>query len=330
MKKKELQNDKNTGILIISLDFELFWGVHDKRSIYDYKDNLLGVRNAINKILDSFLSNSIHATWATVGFLFFKSKSDLLNNIPDILPSYKNKNLSPYNYIKDEKILDVVHHFALDEIIKINNSYGQEIGSHSFSHFYCKEKGQNASQFESDIKLFNKVAHANEIKPTSFIFPRNQINPEYFSILKKNGFQSYRGLDESFYDYYSFRSTYLKRAIRFIDSYFNLSGFNTYPLDEVHSESLINLKSSRFFRPYSSNKLLNYLNIKRIKNSMLDAAKNKEIFHLWWHPHNFGKNTKENILLLNEIIGFYKYLKDRYGMESLNMTEMSDRVKKMI
>ena len=26
---------------------------------------------------------------------------------------------------------------------------------------------------------------------------------------------------------------------------------------------------------------------------MLYAAKHKEVFHMWWHPHNMGENTTE-------------------------------------
>ena len=66
------------GVLVISLDFELFWGVRDNRSIEDYKENLLGGRLAIPQILDLFDSYNIHATWATVGFLCFDQKTELV------------------------------------------------------------------------------------------------------------------------------------------------------------------------------------------------------------------------------------------------------------
>ena len=35
------------GALVISLDFELLWGVRDKRTIADYGPNILGVRKAV-------------------------------------------------------------------------------------------------------------------------------------------------------------------------------------------------------------------------------------------------------------------------------------------
>ncbi|HNJ51779.1 MAG TPA: hypothetical protein PK827_14255, partial [Accumulibacter sp.] len=79
------------GVFTISLDFELYWGIRDKRSIEQYKNNLLGVREAIPKMLQVFVTNNIHATWATVGFLFFRSRDDLANNFPRLLPAYKKE-----------------------------------------------------------------------------------------------------------------------------------------------------------------------------------------------------------------------------------------------
>src|SRR2546426_12614664 len=56
---------------IISLDFELFWGVRDVTTLDRYGANLRGVRDAIPAMLRLFSERGIRATWATVGFLFF-------------------------------------------------------------------------------------------------------------------------------------------------------------------------------------------------------------------------------------------------------------------
>ena len=59
--------------------------------------------------------------------------------------------------------------------------------------------------------------------------------------------------------------------------------------------------ASRMLRLFMKNKILNYLMIKRIKNEIV-AAKNNEDYHLWWHPHNFGVNIRENIKNLDNIL----------------------------
>jgi len=46
---------------VVSLDFELLWGVRDKRTIADYGANMLGVRRAIPAILDLFDERPISA-----------------------------------------------------------------------------------------------------------------------------------------------------------------------------------------------------------------------------------------------------------------------------
>jgi hypothetical protein len=57
---------------------------------------------------------------------------------------------------------------------------------------------------------------------------------------------------------------------------------------------------------------------------MEDAAVNRKIFHLWWHPHNFGVNTAQNIAFLKNILDHFHKLREDYGMASLNMGEISD------
>src|SRR4051794_3707314 len=74
------------GVFCVSLDFELYWGVRDKLSLVEYRDNLLGVRNAIPRMLALFQEYEIHATWATVGLLFFETKQQLLRALPEIRP----------------------------------------------------------------------------------------------------------------------------------------------------------------------------------------------------------------------------------------------------
>jgi hypothetical protein len=81
-------------------------------------------------------------------------------------------------------------------------------------------------------------------------------------------------------------------------------------------------KASRFLRPYSNNKLLNGLKLKRIKSEMTFAAKNNEIYHLWWHPHNFGNNPGENIADLKEILNHYSGCNEKYGLQSVTMNEV--------
>lgn len=68
------------------------------------------------------------------------------------------------------------------------------------------------------------------------------------------------------------------------------------------------------------------MRLKRIEKSITHAAKNAEVFHLWWHPHNFGKDIDENMLFLTRILKLVVKLNKEYGLESLTMKEASKLV----
>ena len=59
---------------------------------------------------------------------------------------------------------------------------------------------------------------------------------------------------------------------------------------------------------------------------MKHAAKEKLVFHLWWHPHNFGSNIQKNMRNLVLLLDYYEYLARKYGLESKNMKELSEVV----
>ena len=57
------------------------------------------------------------------------------------------------------------------------------------------------------------------------------------------------------------------------------------------------------------------------------AARNKLLYHLWWHPHNFGLDTERNLAFLRQILEHYRELNERYGFESAHMGEAANGVR---
>ncbi len=323
----------NNGYFVISLDFELMWGV-EERSALQYGHNVIGARKAIPAVLKLFGDRGIHCTWATVGLLFSDTYEDILSNMPERKPDYKNKNLSVYSYFdrlgSGEK--DDPYHYAGDLIRQIARFDNQEIASHTFSHFYCDEDGQTQEDFDADIKMSVKAAEKFGFQTSSIVLPRNQINTDYLDVFVQNGITAYRGNPKGFMYASSKRSdeTLFMRLLRLMDAYFNISGHNCYaPEDMKVREGLLNIRAGRFFRPYSKKlRFLEGLKIRRIKSQMKYAAKNGLIFHLWWHPHNFGSNTGKNIENLERILDYYAFLNETYGFESINMRGLSKEVLK--
>ncbi|USD24816.1 polysaccharide deacetylase family protein [Flagellimonas marinaquae] len=321
------------GKFIISLDFELFWGVRDKRSLTSYGNNIAKVHTIVPEMLSIFKEYNVHATFATVGFLFAKNKEELVQYSPQEKPQYKDSNLSPYldNFtsVKEEHENDL-HHYAVNLINLIKNYPEHEIGSHTFSHFYCKEEGQTATDFEADIKAALRIAKDNSVVIESLVFPRNQFRKDYVDICSVYGIRAYRGNEkvwfqnpESEHD-----TSFLKRVFRTFDCYVDISGPHTYKISDLAGQKPYNIPSSRFLRPYKEKggALLEQLKIRRIKNGMSYAAKNNEVYHLWWHPHNFGANTKENFVSLIEILKHYRVLHEKYGFESMTMLELANEM----
>ena len=318
----------NKGIFTISLDFELYWGLIDQKTIEKYGQNIKNVQKVVPKLLQIFNQYNIHSTWASVGFLFFKNEIELRNNYPKFLPNYSNPILSPYQYLENNINIDPIYHFGSDLIDLITGYNGQEIGTHTFSHYYCLENGQSIDEFEEDIKLAISSAKKMDISIESIVFPRNQYSKKYLQMIEKHGIKSYRGNQKNWiYNQGAGKNqTYLVRIIRLIDSYLNISGHNTYSINSTREENLYNFPASAFLRPYNSKiNFLEQLKLKRIKKSMTYAAKNNQIYHLWWHPHNFGKNLDKNLNFLQSLLNHFQYLNKKYKMESLNMMELSTK-----
>ena len=305
---------------IISLDFELKWGVleFDEK----YEKNLLNARQVIPKILNLFKEYKIKATWATVGLLFNSTKEEYYKFKPLFEPTYKVDALNPYKEnIGESEEFDKIHYGA--SLIKmIYECPGQEIGSHTYSHYNCKDNFQTQNEFESDIKSAIEVASEKfNMNMASFVFPKNEINEGYLDIIKKYNFTHYRGNPDNFiYSKGHNSKNILFRMIRLLDSYFNITGHQVSSV--VNNHFLVNVVGNRMFRPYNRYKLLNKLMLNRIKNEMIYAAKNNKNYHLWWHPHNFGSNTDENLKNLEDVLKKYRYLQEKYEMGSVCMSEI--------
>jgi hypothetical protein len=325
-------NQKENGVFLITLDFELYWGVRDKLTKKAYGKNILGVRKVVPALLKLFNLYEIHATWAIVGFLFFKNKQELKNQLPEQFPSYKDTNLSPYPYIDslNSSETEDSFHFAPSLIKSISRHSFQEIGTHTFSHYYCLEEGQTITQFKKDLeKAIEMTNERLDLDPKSIVFPRNQINTEYLPICKQLGITSYRGRQAGWFHQSTNRSKWrlLKRGLRFIDSYVPLSGHNSYKFSQFDNQLPLNLPASRFLRPYSKYLgIFEPLRLNRICSDLTYAAQKSEIYHLWWHPHNFGIHLDENLKFLERILHHFAKLRVEYGMTSMNMSELVHQI----
>ncbi len=312
---------------MISLDFELHWGVCDRHPPDgSYRSSLLGARRAIPRMLALFEEFEIAATWATVGFLFATSRAELDRFSPHARPEYVDATLSPYAQWMGEDEGEDPLHYAPSLIEAICSTPRQEIATHTFSHYYCLEEGQTRETFQADLQAALALAARRGVRIESIVFPRNQHNPAYDEVLLANGITAYRGNPRGWmYREDTTRASTRRgrRAARLLDAYLPLSGPQTTPWSQARqANGLANVRASFFLRPYSPRlRRLEPLRLARLRESLRYAARGGHIFHLWWHPHNFGCHLEENLDFLRRMLAEFSACRERYGMRSLTMAE---------
>lgn len=316
------------GALVISLDFELHWGVRDwAPPDGPYAGNLLGAREVIPRMLETFEEFDVTATWATVGLLFASSKDEADEFRPAVLPAYRNPSLSPYEEPVGRNESEDPIHYGGSLIEAIKRTPRQEIGSHTYSHYYCREVGQDRAAFVADLDSGVRIATAHGVNLRSMVFPRNQVNGHYLEVLSGHGFVAYRGTQRGWINRWHGMegSGFPARLIRVLDSYVNVTGT---PIAHwgavVDGNGLCNIPATRFLRPYTpSLGRLEPLRLRRISKGMTKAAKSNGIFHLWWHPHNFGIHQDENLAALRAILTHFSALRETHGMRSMTMSDVA-------
>jgi len=318
---------QTSGGFVISLDFELHWGVRDHLTVEQYRENLLGVRQAIPAILDLFERFGIHATWATVGFLFFHTLDDLKAALPDELPRYDNPSLDPYAALSEvgRNEDEDPFHFAPSLIRNILASEGQEVGTHTLSHFYTLAPGPTLESFRADLRAAKLIADQYGIMLKSIVFPRNQVSRQHVRICAEEGLIAYRSTEADPWN--EAGNGVLGKAMRFADSYLKLSGDGCVTPCIDNEYPIVRVSQSSFLRSWSP-VLREFEDVKlgRICASMDAAAKSNKIFHLWWHPHNFGMNLDENMAMLTRVVVHYAKINRQLHWPSLSMAEVAENV----
>lgn len=312
------------GNFVISLDYELMWGVRDHATRETYGPNVLGGREAIPAMLDLFQKRDIRATWATVGALLCESKDELLARAEHA--ARKGAPIARLEDIGPDERRDP-YYFGASLARRIASCPGQEIGTHTFSHRCALEPGETLPGFSADVSSALVQLREWGIKCKSIVFPRNQYDGAQLEACRSLGLTHFRGNEAKwFYAPASGQEqTKARRLCRLIDSYIDLSGANVSRPDETQEGPLVNVASSRFLRPFNKRlSPLDGLRVRRIEKAMQEAALTGGTFHLWWHPENFGKNLSANMAILTKVLDGFQRLRDEFGMQSRAMHEIGD------
>ena len=313
------------GFFVISLDFELFWGVADFADAAEWKSRIMNVYEVVPRLLDLFDKYEIHVTWATVGGM-------LANNMEEYCSYLKDDKdpqiLGLISKIKTDSLLDEKMLFAPNLVAQIVCHKHQEIGTHTFSHYYCKQENSSEQTLLNDIKSCDEIFREKGYNiPQSLVFPRNQVAKEYIDKLPDSVI-AYRGLEKGLVTKLKTSNRKIGTLLWYIDHYIPIRAPRSYKIDNCDRVALINIPQSRFFKAYKDKyKRFEKLKLRRYKQEMLYAAKNNQVYHLCWHPHNLSSNIDINFSQIEEILMYFSFLKEKYDMRSVNMKELSELIR---
>jgi peptidoglycan/xylan/chitin deacetylase (PgdA/CDA1 family) len=330
-----VQHLKTPGTFVISLDFELYWGLVNTFPLETIEHRIFGARRAVVAFLDLFEKYEIHATWAVVGFLFFESKQDLIAAVPAIRPFNGSGDVSPYDHLEtigpDER--NDPYHFAHSLVERIQRIPFQELATHTFSHFIWNHKSpENDMAFRSDLRAAIHIARKRNSALTSIVFPQNEYYEQLLKIATEEGFSTFRGKRDRWYTFLESggkTSRMIFRTLRMLDNHMNISGSHTFSWNSIARVKPYDIPGTWALECYAHLPWLapfEPLRLRRIKKNLDRAAKNGELFHLWWHPHQFGIGLKRNLEYLENILDHFSKLRKSAQMISLNMNEISERI----
>lgn len=251
---------------IISLDTELYWGWR------------LYPNSKMAKILR-------------------KQEAKAIESIDDLLQLFEKYKI-PVTWAVVGKVF-LEHPEIIEKIL--SNPIKHEIAYHSFSHVPLTECGYKTAEVEvlEGVNLGRDFG----ISFTSFVFPEDKI--KYTQILKKYGFQIYRGLDLA--------GRNENRSLPVRVKNVALSKVIAYSVKPVLKDGIWEIPSSMclyypssFYNPFPDALTL----VNRAKRGIERAIKQKEVFHIFWHP--------EDLLIrpwlldkLEEVLRFIEIKKDQ-------------------
>ena len=247
-------------------------------------------------------------------------------------PTYRRQDLDAYREsigaTEDEDPL----HLAGSLVDELKRVEGQEIASHTFSHFYCLERGPAAEAFRADLEAAQAAAAGKGLRLRSLVLPRNQWRDDYAEVLLETGFECYRGPQPGWAN----RPRRVEnaglpvRAARFATTFAG-PDLTTFGWDEMLEPSgLCNVPASAFLRPISrTTRLVQPLQEGRILKALQEAARRGRIVHLWWHPQNFVTHPAENLQRLHRLFDELDRLRKSDGMHSLAMGDVSDAARRL-
>lgn len=284
------------GILTVSIDLELMWGIWDLASLP--ADESTGQRERLicRRLVLLFERYGIRATWAIVGRLF------------DDEPGFVGLRGSKDDWYAP----DVVE-------LLTSSSVRHDIGSHSYSHRYFGSSSRDAAEREL---LSAQRVHARLGRPmTSFVFPRNQV--AHLDLLQEVGVRVFRSRDRGILGLADSMVPSARPALNLLEKALALPVSTILPIR--HPNGLVELPSSLLLLGRGGiRRIVTPLAMRRKLRQGLDrAVRRAEVFHLWFHPSNFYDDPETQFALLEEALSEAQCLVEHGDLQIRTMSDFA-------
>jgi hypothetical protein len=308
--------------LIVSIDFELRWGVLDRLedNIEQYKSNIMSVHKTLPWMLKIFEERGISATWATVGAIGCEDWKEFEEVRPKLEPSYANEKLKYVNEFNQTLDPEGELYFAPQLIRNIIQTPQQELGTHTFGHIYGTEAHVSYDEFKSDLLVArNFLKDKFGILTQSLVYPRNQVIYEE-KLIEDNIISYYRGNENvSHMSAKNQKEKILWNRIKILSDALNPFVSHKYTINEIENN---NIRSSAMFRIYLS-EYLRKIHLAKLKSNIKHLGDN-EMYHIWYHPHNLGASQKRK----DDFIRFFDFIGNQISKGELTSENMGSLAKR--
>ncbi len=311
------------GIFTISIDFELLWGTMDLHGPERFRAACeLERKEIIDRLLHLFEEFNISATWCIVGHLFLSQcQSEQGHKHPEIVrPNHAWLQQDWFAHDPCDSEHDEHLFLGRSLVEKIRACpVPQEIGCHTFSHVIFGDAGCSRATAVSELTECVRLAREMGIELRSFAFPRDQIG--HLDVLSKYGFTCYRGREPHWYE-----KRKLPEPIRRLASLGGVLMAAEPPvvLPEWKSEGMWNIPGSMIYFPKHGFRryIPISLRVKRAMKGLNAAVRQKQIFHLWFHPTSLADDMESMFTGLRAILSYARERQLRGELEILPMGDL--------
>jgi peptidoglycan/xylan/chitin deacetylase (PgdA/CDA1 family) len=301
------------GVCVVSIDTELAWGEAHRRdgpSVHRYDRE----REVIGEILGVLVRHRIPATWAVVGHLFL-DRCDRSAGRPHpevVRPDFAWLDGDWFDVDPCSSRAEAPDYYAPDVVAAIRACpVRQEIGCHSFAHVMAGEPGCSREAFLSDLVACR--AAAGDEPPRAFVYPRNSLG--HVDALAAAGFTAYRGRPPvPFAD----RPAPVRRVLRLVDLVRPLAGSAVRPAR--HASGVWDVPQTFLLAPATRRGRLPVgLWARRPKARLRQAARERSLFHLWFHPYNVTADPPRALAALDAVCAEAARLREAGRLDVLTM-----------